>query len=55
MKRIRTAVLIVAAVVVAAGRLEKARKAYVAEVAAGSKPIEAVGTSIAAFVGLDPP
>jgi phage tail sheath protein FI len=28
---------------------------YVEEVASGSKPIEGVGTSIAAFVGLAPP
>jgi hypothetical protein len=32
-------------------RARKARKVYVEEVASGSKPIEAVGTSIAAFVG----
>jgi hypothetical protein len=32
-------------------RARKARKVYVEEVASGSRPIEAVGTSIAAFVG----
>lgn len=33
-------------------RLKRAREAYSQEVASGSKPIEAVGTAIAAFVGL---
>ena len=33
-------------------RLKRAREAYSKEVASGSKPIEAVGTAIAAFVGL---
>jgi len=45
-----------AAVVVAEGaakRAELAQKAYDREVASGSKPIEAVGTAVAAFVGLD--
>jgi hypothetical protein len=32
-------------------RARKARKVYVEEVASGARPIEAVGTSIAAFVG----
>jgi hypothetical protein len=33
-------------------RLKRAREAYSQEVASGSKPIEAVGTAVAAFVGL---
>jgi hypothetical protein len=39
-------------VAVAAKRARRARKAYADAVASGSKPIEGVGTSIAAFVGL---
>jgi hypothetical protein len=38
--------------VLIAKRLQAAKKVYAAEVSSGSKPIEAVGTSIAAFVGL---
>jgi hypothetical protein len=34
-------------------RARRARDAYVKEVSAGSKPIEAVGTAIAAFVGFE--
>jgi hypothetical protein len=49
----------VGAVVVAmrSKRGRRARKVYVEEVSSGSKPIEAVGTAIAAFVGPapDPP
>ena len=37
-----------------AKRGRRARKVYVEEVASGSKPIQAVGTSVAAFVGLAP-
>jgi hypothetical protein len=33
-------------------RLKRAREAYSQEVASGAKPIEAVGTAVAAFVGL---
>jgi hypothetical protein len=33
-------------------RLKRAREAYSEEVASGSRPIEAVGTAVAAFVGL---
>ena len=33
-------------------RLKRAREAYSQAVASGSKPIEAVGTAVAAFVGL---
>ncbi len=32
-------------------RLKRAREAYSDEVASGSKPIEGVGTAIAAFIG----
>jgi len=32
-------------------RLKRARDAYSKEVASGSKPIEGVGTAVAAFVG----
>ena len=35
-------------------RLRRARDAYIEEVSAGAKPIEGVGTAIAAFVGLAP-
>ena len=35
-------------------RLKRARETYTQEVASGSKPIEAVGTAAAAFVGSDP-
>ena len=35
-------------------RVKKAVDVYVEEVSSGAKPIEAVGTSIAAFVGLAP-
>jgi hypothetical protein len=42
----------VVVVAVAAKRARRARKAYADAVSSGSRPIEAVGTSIAAFVGL---
>ncbi len=32
-------------------RLRRARGTYTQEIASGSKPIEAVGTAVAAFVG----
>jgi phage tail sheath protein FI len=41
-------------VVALAKKGRRARRVYLAEVSSGSKPIEAVGTSIAAFVGFDP-
>jgi hypothetical protein len=34
-------------------RARRARGAYHREVSAGSRPIEAVGTAVAAFVGID--
>ena len=33
-------------------RVKRARKAYNQSIAAGSRPIEGVGTAVAAFVGL---
>lgn len=46
--------LISLGVVVFAVRAKQARDAYVAEVSSGNKPIEGVGTAVAAFVGLAP-
>ena len=39
---------------VLAVRAKRAQEVYVEEVSAGSRPIEAVGTAVAAFVGLAP-
>lgn len=47
-------VVVAAAVKEAKKRSRRARKVYVEEVSSGSRPIEAVGTAIAAFVGFDP-
>jgi len=33
-------------------RLKRARKAYSTSIASGARPIEGVGTAVAAFVGL---
>ena len=44
----------VAVVTVAAKKRQRLRQIYAEEVASGAKPIEAVGTAIAAFVGLAP-
>ena len=57
MKRlVKIAALVVAVYAVATKsgreRLKRARETYTEEVASGAKPIEAVGTAIAAFVGL---
>ena len=41
-------------VVLRSKRGKRARKVYVEEVASGARPIQAVGTSIAVFVGLAP-
>jgi hypothetical protein len=35
-------------------RANRAREVYLEEVSSGSKPIEGVGTAVAAFVGLAP-
>jgi hypothetical protein len=55
MRRARWVLAGVGLVVLAAKKTKKrtrrARKVYIEEVSSGSKPIEAVGTSIAAFVG----
>jgi hypothetical protein len=54
----RVAVLALGAVVVAIAakkgkkRVKKAADVYVEEVSSGARPIEAVGTAVAAFVGL---
>jgi hypothetical protein len=40
-------------VAIVAKRGGRAKQVYVEEVSTGSKPIEAVGTAIAAFIGLD--
>ena len=55
----RTAKLVVLAVAVYAvatksgrERLQRAREAYSHSIATGSRPIEGVGTAVAAFVGL---
>jgi hypothetical protein len=41
-------------VAVLAVRANRAREVYLEEVSSGSKPIEGVGTAVAAFVGLAP-
>jgi hypothetical protein len=46
--------LISLAVAVFAVRGRRARDVYLEEVSSGSKPIEGVGTAVAAFVGLAP-
>jgi hypothetical protein len=57
----RTAKLVVLAVAVYAvatksgrERLKRAQEAYSQSIASGAKPIEGVGTAVAAFVGLAP-
>jgi hypothetical protein len=45
-------VVLVVAAKKARKRAERAVAVYVEEVSSGSKPIEAVGTAVAAFVGL---
>lgn len=47
-------VVVVAAAAKEAKRSRRARQVYAEEVSSGSRPIEAVGTAIAAFVGFDP-
>jgi hypothetical protein len=55
MRRNGWAVLGVGVLLVAAAkkRARRARKVYVEEVSSGARPIEAVGTAVAAFVGFD--
>ena len=56
----RLAVVVVGAALVAVAakkgkkRVKAAKRRYVEEVSSGARPIEAVGTSIAAFVGFAP-
>jgi hypothetical protein len=47
-------VVVAAAAKEAKKRWRRARQVYAEEVSSGSKPIEAVGTAVAAFVGPDP-
>ena len=49
-----TLVVAVVVIAVAGKRGQRVRQIYVEEVSSGSKPIEAVGTAVAAFVGLAP-
>ena len=55
---VKLAVLAVAVYAVATEsgreRLKRARETYTQEVSSGARPIEAVGTAVAAFVGSDP-
>ena len=53
MKKLVLIAIAVFAVTKYTERGRRARKVYIEEVSSGSKPIEAVGTAIAAFVGLD--
>ena len=58
MKRLAKLLLLAVAVYAVATeggreRLKRAREAYGKAVASGSRPIEAVGTAVAAFVGSD--
>jgi hypothetical protein len=47
-------VVVVVAAKEAKKKASRAAAVYVEEVAAGAKPIEGVGTAVAAFVGLGP-
>jgi hypothetical protein len=57
MKRLLLVGVAIALVVKFTERGQRARKVYIEEVSSGAKPIEAVGTATAAFVGPapDPP
>ena len=54
MKRLLLVGLAVAFVVKFTDRGRRAQAVYKKEVASGARPIEAVGTAVAAFVGLAP-
>ena len=54
MKRLVRLALITVAVKIMAKRLPHAQSAYRKAVSSGARPIEAVGTAVAAFVGLAP-
>jgi hypothetical protein len=53
-KRLALAGLAVVLLVKFTDRGRRAQEVYKKEVAAGARPIEAVGTAVAAFVGLAP-
>jgi hypothetical protein len=53
MKAVARMLLALGAVILLTRRLQHARQVYGKEVSSGSKPIEAVGTAVAAFVGFD--
>lgn len=52
--KLRRWAVICLGVAVVVVRSIRAREVYLEEVSSGSKPIEAVGTTVAAFVGLAP-
>jgi hypothetical protein len=54
MKRVALLGLAIAGVLMLTERGRRARELYAKEVSSGSRPIEAVGTAIAAFIGLAP-
>ena len=54
MRYVARAVVGVVVAVIAAKRFRHARQVYVQEVPSASKPIEAVGTAVAAFIGFAP-
>jgi hypothetical protein len=57
MKRLLVLAVAIALVVKFRERGQRAQKVYIEEVSSGAKPIQAVGTAVAAFVGPapDPP
>ena len=54
MRRLVRLAFIAIAVKITAKRLPRAQRAYRKAVSSGARPIEAVGTAVAAFVGLAP-
>jgi hypothetical protein len=54
MRRLVRLALITVGIKLMAKRLPRAQEAYRAAIASGARPIEAVGTAVAAFVGLAP-
>jgi hypothetical protein len=53
-RRLARLALITMAVKITAKRLPHAQRAYRKAVSSGARPIDAVGTAVAAFVGLAP-
>jgi hypothetical protein len=53
-KRAIRRVLVAVGMAVVAVRAKTAQQAYLEEVSAGARPIEAVGTAVAAFIGIAP-